>query len=201
MATIQHASRGARLVCVQPSACLRCGSFRQPRQPRGEPGLQLIKLGIQTRSGTSGRSSSDSVHAKPQLSPDTSNQGSNEPEEPEDNSIPVRMALAFINFYRTALSPLMQPSCRYQPTCSIYALEAYKRYGAWRGGVLTAWRLLRCSPFGSSGYDPPQWPPPGLSRVYGEGSWQYAPEVTVALAVTLLTYGASILWHEVEDIL
>ncbi|MEG0996323.1 MAG: membrane protein insertion efficiency factor YidD, partial [Clostridia bacterium] len=46
------------------------------------------------------------------------------------------------------------PSCRFQPTCSQYALTAIERYGAWRGGWMAAWRLLRCNPFCKGGYDP-----------------------------------------------
>lgn len=45
-------------------------------------------------------------------------------------------------------------------------MDAYKEYGVGKGTVLTAWRLLRCSPFGSSGYDPVRWPPPGLEWMF-----------------------------------
>ena len=51
-------------------------------------------------------------------------------------------------------SMLLPPSCRYQPSCSAYAIGAIERYGAWRGGILAARRLLRCHPWGGSGYDP-----------------------------------------------
>ena len=56
--------------------------------------------------------------------------------------------------YRLLISPWLPPSCRYQPTCSQYALEALKLHGPFKGGYLTARRLLRCHPFGSHGYDP-----------------------------------------------
>ena len=62
-------------------------------------------------------------------------------------SLPVRL-------YRVTLSPLVGHSCRFQPTCSAYALEALARHGALRGGWLTVRRLLRCHPFGGGGYDP-----------------------------------------------
>ena len=62
-------------------------------------------------------------------------------------SLPVRL-------YRATLSPLIGGNCRYQPTCSAYALEALERHGAARGGWLTLRRLLRCHPWGGSGYDP-----------------------------------------------
>ena len=57
------------------------------------------------------------------------------------------------------ISPLLPASCRFFPTCSEYAAQAFRQYGAARGVVLTAWRLLRCNPLGPSGYDPPCWPP------------------------------------------
>ena len=63
-----------------------------------------------------------------------------------------------IRFYRRFLSPLMPPACRFQPTCSAYALEAIKRHGPVKGLWLAARRLARCHPItwlgGSSGFDP-----------------------------------------------
>ncbi len=51
-------------------------------------------------------------------------------------------------------SRILPPSCRYQPSCSAYAITAIERYGAWRGGWIAARRLLRCHPWGGSGHDP-----------------------------------------------
>lgn len=63
--------------------------------------------------------------------------------------------LALIRFYRKHLSGLKStPTCRFMPTCSEYAYEAIQRFGALRGGALAFWRILRCNPFGGSGYDP-----------------------------------------------
>jgi uncharacterized protein len=56
--------------------------------------------------------------------------------------------------YRYLVSPFMPHGCRYAPTCSAYALEALERHGAVRGGWLAARRILRCHPWGGSGYDP-----------------------------------------------
>lgn len=64
------------------------------------------------------------------------------------------LALALIRFYRTWLSPLWLPSCRYHPTCSQYALEAIDRFGVWKGGWLAVGRIFRCHPFCEGGYDP-----------------------------------------------
>eukprot|EP00981_Chlorochromonas_danica_P006726 scaffold1463_cov189-Ochromonas_danica.AAC.21 len=66
-----------------------------------------------------------------------------------------------IMWYKDTLSPIMPPNCRFLPSCSSYALQAIDTFGPWKGGILTAWRLIRCNPTGGSGYDPPVWPPPG----------------------------------------
>ena len=84
----------------------------------------------------------------------------------EDNPA-VQAALAALRFYKAAISPLLPPSCRYIPTCSSYAMDAFSGYGFLRGGVLTAWRLLRCAPWGRGDrYDPVRWPPPGLEFLF-----------------------------------
>ena len=59
-----------------------------------------------------------------------------------------------ILFYRSCISPLTPPSCRFTPTCSQYALEALRRHGAIKDSWLAIKRLLRCHPWGGSGYDP-----------------------------------------------
>lgn len=72
----------------------------------------------------------------------------------------ARILLSLIRFYRRWVSPMTPPSCRFMPTCSAYAEEAVQRYGGIRGGWLALKRLLRCHPFGDSGYDPvpKEWP-------------------------------------------
>ena len=63
--------------------------------------------------------------------------------------------LFLIRFYQKYLSPRKgRPSCRYFPSCSRYAVTAIERYGAWKGGWMALWRLLRCNPFSRGGYDP-----------------------------------------------
>ena len=64
------------------------------------------------------------------------------------------LLLALIAFYRTCISPLLPPACRYTPTCSQYAQEAIKKYGPFKGGWQALKRILRCNPWGGSGYDP-----------------------------------------------
>lgn len=66
-----------------------------------------------------------------------------------------RMWLAPVRFYRRYLSPLKRrPSCRYLPTCSEYAIEAVESRGVLLGTLKAAWRVLRCNPLFSGGYDP-----------------------------------------------
>ncbi|MGC6517398.1 MAG: membrane protein insertion efficiency factor YidD [Candidatus Puniceispirillaceae bacterium] len=62
--------------------------------------------------------------------------------------------LALIYGYRYFISPLLGVNCRYQPSCSAYAIEAFQRFGALRGGLLTVKRMGRCHPWGGHGYDP-----------------------------------------------
>jgi len=66
--------------------------------------------------------------------------------------------IAPIRFYRIFISPLFPPACRFQPTCSQYAIEAIQTHGAFKGFVLALRRLARCHPItwlgGSSGFDP-----------------------------------------------
>ena len=65
-----------------------------------------------------------------------------------------RLAMLLIKFYRRFISPLKPPCCRFYPTCSEYALEAFEKRGFFVGLILTVWRVLRCNPFGKGGYDP-----------------------------------------------
>jgi len=65
-----------------------------------------------------------------------------------------KSVIAAVRFYRTKISPLFPPRCRYIPTCSQYALEAVEKYGTVKGGWLAAKRIARCHPFHKGGYDP-----------------------------------------------
>lgn len=66
------------------------------------------------------------------------------------------IALAPLLAYSNLISPALPRRCRYEPTCSAYAIEAVRQFGALRGAVLALWRLLRCNPFSDGGYDPVQ---------------------------------------------
>ena len=63
------------------------------------------------------------------------------------------LLLAFVRFYRRAISPLRPPCCRFIPTCSEYALIAIERYGARKGGWLALKRVCRCHPFHRGKHD------------------------------------------------
>ncbi len=65
-----------------------------------------------------------------------------------------KLFLAVIRFYRRHISPHLPAMCRYYPTCSCYAIEAIETHGAFRGGLMALWRILRCNPMSSGGYDP-----------------------------------------------
>ena len=58
-----------------------------------------------------------------------------------------KLLLWLIRFYRRRISPCTPPSCRFYPTCSVYAIRAIERFGAGKGTILAVWRILRCNPF------------------------------------------------------
>ena len=62
--------------------------------------------------------------------------------------------ILLVRFYQVVISPLKPPTCRFSPTCSTYALEALRKYGLLKGGRLALRRIMRCHPWGGSGYDP-----------------------------------------------
>lgn len=64
------------------------------------------------------------------------------------------VAMALIRLYQLTLSPILPPSCRYEPTCSHYSYDAIKRFGFLKGGWLAIKRISRCHPFHPGGYDP-----------------------------------------------
>ena len=66
----------------------------------------------------------------------------------------AKLLIALIRLYQLLLSPILGGACRFVPSCSAYAREAIERYGAVRGSWLALRRLVRCHPFGGSGFDP-----------------------------------------------
>ena len=64
------------------------------------------------------------------------------------------VAIGLVRGYRRFISPLKPPTCRYLPTCSQYAVEAFQVHGLLKGGWLTTHRICRCHPWGGHGYDP-----------------------------------------------
>ena len=65
-----------------------------------------------------------------------------------------KMMVKSIRIYQKYISPMKGTKCPYIPSCSQYGLEAVEKYGALKGGAMSAWRILRCNPFSSGGYDP-----------------------------------------------
>ena len=77
--------------------------------------------------------------------------------------LPRLLLVGLVRAYQLLLSPHLGNTCRFYPSCSEYAIQAVREYGAVRGLVLTVYRLARCHPWGEHGYDPPRWfgePPP-----------------------------------------
>ena len=78
-----------------------------------------------------------------------------------------RLLILFVRAYQVVPSPLFRGCCRFEPSCSNYMIEALRVHGALKGLILGTWRLLRCHPFGSHGYDPV--PPKGRWKNDFEG--------------------------------
>ncbi|HRS53307.1 MAG TPA: membrane protein insertion efficiency factor YidD [Bacteroidales bacterium] len=66
----------------------------------------------------------------------------------------LNILIILIKFYQYIISPYLMPSCRFTPSCSVYGIEALKKHGIIKGGLLTLRRILSCNPWGKSGYDP-----------------------------------------------
>jgi len=83
------------------------------------------------------------------------------------------LMIGIVKLYRKFISPIKPPCCRFTPTCSAYALEAFQKRGFFVGLILTVWRILRCNPMCRGGYDPvPERGfrnPPDVRRNYGKG--------------------------------
>lgn len=73
-----------------------------------------------------------------------------------DRSLGRRIFLAPVFAYRRFLSPMLGARCRFEPSCSAYAVQAVDRFGILRGLVLASWRVARCNPFGGQGLDRPE---------------------------------------------
>mmetsp|Transcript_21573 Transcript_21573/g.45365 ORF Transcript_21573/g.45365 Transcript_21573/m.45365 type:complete len:170 (+) Transcript_21573:187-696(+) len=160
--------RGA--LCAGGGAA-RAGTGTRVTRVRRRDGPASFSAGAEKRRGNtraSCRQCSDAVFlrvqdtfkaaAKKKEEGEKTESGSAQEEQPKQSPL-VGASLALLKFYKREISPLLPPSCRYVPTCSEYAMEAYSKFGFGKGTVLTAWRIFRCSPWGGRGYDPPCWPP------------------------------------------
>ncbi len=70
-----------------------------------------------------------------------------------------KFLILLIRIYQGGISPLFPATCRYQPTCSAYGVEAIQKHGPWKGGKLAVKRICSCHPWGGQGYDPVPDPP------------------------------------------
>ncbi|MCA9264722.1 MAG: membrane protein insertion efficiency factor YidD [Planctomycetales bacterium] len=68
---------------------------------------------------------------------------------------PTWLLIAAVRVYQLSISPILGPTCRFQPTCSAYFIQAVRKYGALEGSLRGVWRICRCQPFCKGGYDPP----------------------------------------------
>lgn len=84
------------------------------------------------------------------------------------SDLPRRVLIALVRGYRLLLSPWLGSQCRFEPTCSAYALDALQRHGALGGSLLTVGRIARCHPWCAGGHDPvPEQAPRLFSRLLG----------------------------------
>ncbi len=65
-----------------------------------------------------------------------------------------KLFIWFIKLYQKLVSPAKAPCCRFEPTCSVYAIQAIEIHGAFKGFFMALWRVIRCNPFCKGGYDP-----------------------------------------------
>ena len=73
----------------------------------------------------------------------------------DNPSLLAKLFILFVKIYQVTLRPIMGGHCRFQPTCSDFAIEALFKYGGIKGGSKAFYRILRCNPWGGCGYDPP----------------------------------------------
>jgi hypothetical protein len=85
--------------------------------------------------------------------------GTNDTNTEEQENAMSAVMIGAIGFYKKVISPALPPACRFVPTCSSYGVQAIQEFGPAKGLILIAWRILRCTPVGGRGYDPPKWPP------------------------------------------
>jgi len=79
-------------------------------------------------------------------------------------SFAARALILFVRLYQHTLAYFLGGHCRFQPSCSHYAVEVLRTHGAWRGALRSLARVSKCHPFHPGGYDPPPSPPPARDR-------------------------------------
>jgi len=152
-----------RRACAAPRACARCarGRGREVAGARAGGGGRRAEAVVvtTTRTTTVGRTRVVAVRGGKEEDAHARGEEEESGERVDEDSLAMRVAMGLLDFYKREISPALPKSCRFVPTCSEYARQAYKKYGTKKGFVLTAWRIMRCNPLGGKGYDPPMWPP------------------------------------------
>lgn len=129
------------------------------RKPSSSARLTLTRLQSKSQEKESKETESADIEREERSTDDTTTGETQQaPPSSSKDGVSRSMVLA-IGFYKSFISPLLPPACRFLPTCSQYGVQAIEEFGPTKGGILTAWRILRCSPLGGKGYDPPRWPP------------------------------------------
>ena len=70
-------------------------------------------------------------------------------------ALPSQLLIAMVRAYQLFISPWLGPTCRFEPTCSNYMIQAVRKHGLLRGSLRGVWRICRCHPWHAGGYDPP----------------------------------------------
>lgn len=155
---------------VTITACAKCRGARRLATTRSLSFVKMDSLACtnlntsrsMSPDGSEGEESSVSSEVEESSASSEGEEGGvfSEPTTSEDSVVKSAL-IGLINVYKQEISPLLPPACRFFPTCSVYAVSSIEKYGASKGFILMIWRLMRCTPLGGYGYDPPQWPPPG----------------------------------------
>ena len=123
-----------------------------------DAGISKVDTGTRTIGAAKNQTDFDSVKFFDDLQR-SGDIGSNDTSKDSEENAMSAVMIGAIGFYKKVISPALPPACRFVPTCSTYGVQAIQEFGPAKGLVLIAWRILRCTPIGGKGYDPPKWPP------------------------------------------
>ena len=153
ISTLSHQPTAPDSIRVRDTAPRRQGGSAQSdtTPPERDPAFVTLEGGLRHRDLSAARSSDGQLPGTEDSGNDADGQG---PTAGRRVGLVAKGLLRVIRFYQVAISPGLGNLCRYAPTCSQYTYEAIERHGAVRGSWLGLRRLIRCHPWGGSGYDP-----------------------------------------------